>query len=117
MNRFIPAVAVAIAFVGPASAQGTYPTPGAAGGKVAADGAVLRGSGFTVRRVRRGVYAITLSPGVFPTGCAAVTVAPQNTLVPIVYQNRCGADVVVKFYAENSPDKEDVEFSFTAIVD
>lgn len=118
MNKlFIVAVAIAIAFARPASAQGTSPTPGIAGGKVAADGTVLRGTGFSVRRVRRGIYAITLSPGVFPTGCAAVTVTPQTTnVVPVAYQQRCGRPVIVRFYYEID-GSADADFSFTAIMD
>ena len=71
MNRFILASAVAIALVGPVYAGNLYRPVmstshsfGVAAGEIAADGGIERGSDFTVRHLRQGVYAIRFDPGV-----------------------------------------------------
>lgn len=93
------------------------PTPTVLAGEVAANGTIVRGTGFTVLRARRGIYAITFPPSLLDTGCAAVTVTPQVPVIPVAYQTRCNGQVVVTLYAQGSKLKVDEAFSFTAIED
>lgn len=129
MNKFIVGIAFAVALAGPAYASGQFGLSAPSSqnlvvgaGQVAADGQIVRGSGFVVHHIRRGEYLIAFSPGYFPTGCAAMTVAGvgADTYSPIgevVQQRGCGDYFHVSFYPPNSTHKIDAAFQFTAIED
>jgi hypothetical protein len=83
VNRFIfLVIAFAIAFVGPAYAGGIYlyrsavaaATSPAVAGLIGDDGRILHGRGFTVKHPGTGHYHIEFDPGIFPSGCASMTV-------------------------------------------
>ncbi len=124
MNRFTVFAALALASIGSASAGTFYhgmngtASPVVAGGIVASNGSVGRGSGFSVTHPAPGHYVIKFTPGFFPTGCAAMVANPWagRPLIANVAVTGCESKAPVFHVIVQRVDGilEDKHFSFVA---
>lgn len=87
MNRLVLAAAFLIAVSGPVAGAGfryfeqAGTTPRMVAGEVSAQGIVLRGSGFTARRVYKGQYEVRFKNGSL-RGCGAMVVTALASYYP-----------------------------------
>src|SRR5580700_777359 len=126
MNRSILfGVAFAVALVGPVSAATMYryfsPTsnPVIVAGEIDRYGRVGHGTGFTALHVGPGKYQIDFSPGVIPSGCAAMVVEPihpngEGITTQVHQKSGCGPIFHVYLQYPGTNEKPDHDFYFIA---
>jgi hypothetical protein len=122
MNRLATiGVALAIALIGPASAEtlrylGPPPSPAMVAGEVGQDGMVLHGSGFTARRMAAGQYEVHFQNGVLRRCASMVATAEFHFLVASAKQRGCGERFIVEI-GTDSRGRVDDNFQFIAVED
>jgi hypothetical protein len=118
MNRLVTLLALAMALGGPASAGIISPYAAPLGvnntnvvaGQISGSGVIERGSGFRVH-FDNGAYVIRFDQRYFPSGCAAMVVAPVDaTVVSAVVQKHCGGPFYVNLYLGNRGAFSDFQF-------
>lgn len=124
MNRlYIISIALAIAFVGTASArpmfqylQPSFQTPRVVAGAIDVDGIVRRGAGFTAEHRATGLYDITFENGFWSSRCASLVVEPRDDLVSRVRGGGCNNPTfTAKFVDPKTGDPVDIGFDFIAV--
>ena|GEM_PF-6629813 len=124
VNRtVISGVALALALFGPVSAQTLRGVPGlqnpeVIAGEVAANGAIVKGTGFIVRYLNQGRYEVLFRTP-FEASCPVmtVTVASNFPAPPIAQVNPhlCGRSYRVSFWSPTAKSFADQAFDFVAV--
>jgi len=124
MHRWLAGgISTALLLGAPVSAQtfGSYGSQDrlqSAAGQVAADGSVVRGSGFKVRHLGPGTYRITFRSGYFPSGCAAISAQGTTQVIWSFASQRICPHQPSVFYVTtyDAPNRQgDEDFSFIAV--
>jgi hypothetical protein len=123
-NYFIFGAALAIALVGPASANGFYRymsppslSTKAIGGIIGPAGDIIVGSGFTVAHSGTGVYDISFAANTFNL-CGAMTVTSSMrhvTAIALPRVCRPHSTYTIELFQAKDQTPEDSRFNFTIV--